>query len=428
VTARTAATALALTVVLALSATACNTNTSDAGCQRTTEVELAGTPLTLLSTATLVPANDGYVLVGDQGSTLRWATLTTDGALGTEQTLAVGDVGLPPVVALAGGAGTTVDTLLSGIVSAAANGVDTELHFTPAPLDGTTAAPPGSAVVTFAGGTTAAVPPMVAVGTAGPRAAPSPQQAMSAGLAWVDTAAGALKFAFIDDHGELVGTSSVIDTAALYECLTVTSQTIDPKASFLVSFLRHDTTDGPPIWEEAEMSADGRVETLTASVAEAGKAMGCAVGTPTTGFDYSFAWQDYSGSWLSILSGRMDDGNGGFTAGRVLSYPFVAATDFGGPNIQPPIVALSTIGGGTGVPFTGDYGVLFARDHGPELWRVDASGNRRPGALVFPSQNGYVGGVSAIGLGSSGVVATYADYDTAAATSGGRWLVNATCY
>ena len=65
-------------------------------------------------------------------------------------------------------------------------------------------------------------------------------------------------------------------------------------------------------------------------------------------------------------------------------------------------------------PFGTDFGVLLARPLDVELWRIDDMGNRRPGALIFPSVNGTFGSVSALppspAMVGGPLVATYADY------------------
>jgi hypothetical protein len=350
-------------------------------------------------------------------------TIGPAGALGVEEEVPLPEGASFPSVALAGGSGSTLDAVVIGFVTTAANGTDGELRFITAPLDGSPASAPGPVVLTFPdapGG-----PSRLVLGTAKPRPVSSPQQAMNAGVAWIDPTQGVM-LAYVDHQGALAGGPIPVENVQPLDCLAVTPDTIDPNASFLVSFLRPGTDSATPSWEEGEVWVDGSVRTLTATVAEAGRAMGCAIGTPTSGFDYSFAWQDSSGSWLSVVSGRTSDGAGNIGNGSVQSYPFVAATDFGGPDVQPPIVGLASVGGGGTGTFTGDYMVAFARSHDVEIWRLDFAGQRRSGALVLPTTQGNLGAVSALSS-SGGLVLTYADYDSST-TTGSRWLVNAVCY
>ncbi len=108
-------------------------------------------------------------------------------------------------------------------------------------------------------------------------------------------------------------------------------------------------------------------------------------------------------------------------------YPYASAAGFGGSDLQPPVVGLA--------PFGTDFGVLLARPQDVELWRVDDMGNRRAGALIFPSINGTFGSVSALppspAVPGGPLVATYADYTSPAGAStptGGRLFLNAVCY
>jgi hypothetical protein len=296
------------------------------------------------------------------------------------------------------------DTLLVGVVMPAANGTDAELHIVAAPADGSAAPAPGPAVVTFPGGV--ATPPTVAMATS--------RQGVTADLAWVvDTGAGQqnVMLASVDGQGQLSGQVTVDPMpAAAFNCLGFS---LGASADLVVTFLRYDTPGGLPTWEKVERTPAGGISGLKLMVASTSPTMGCAIGLPlATG--YALAWQDNTGSWLSI-----DDMSAG-GSGSVLSYPFASATDFGGPDLQPPIVGLA--------PFAGDYGVLFSGARAVELWRLGPTGVRSPGKLVFPSLEGNLGKVSAAWVGGS-LAATYADYTSSTGTvKSQRWFVDAACY
>jgi hypothetical protein len=142
---------------------------------------------------------------------------------------------------------------------------------------------------------------------------------------------------------------------------------------------------------------------------------------PSTG--YAFAWQDASGSWLTVHVARSNDG---MTPNRFNNYPFASATDFGGPDLQPPIVGLSAFPAGASQSTKVDFGVVFQRTRSVEVWRLGSDGVRRPGALLLPSQEGTMGDASSVTVGER-LVVTYADYAPAAQT-GRRLLVDASCY
>ena len=125
--------------------------------------------------------------------------------------------------------------------------------------------------------------------------------------------------------------------------------------------------------------------------------------------EYAIVWQDESGSWLSVYYGEQ--------AGTVKSFPFSSSTDFGGADLQPPIRGVATFGN--------DFGVLFARPHSVEVWRIDPVGNRRSGVLVLPSLAGDVGAVASVSSASL-LTSSYADY-TGSGT-GRRLVIDAVCY
>jgi hypothetical protein len=75
--------------------------------------------------------------------------------------------------------------------------------------------------------------------------------------------------------------------------------------------------------------------------------------------------------------------------------------------------------------FGNDFGVLFARAHSVEVWRVDRAGNRREGSLPLPSLQGEIAGVTS--TSSPGLLtATYADLT--GPDTGRRLIVDAVCY
>src|SRR4029079_11869724 len=99
------------------------------------------------------------------------------------------------------------------------------------------------------------------------------------------------------------------------------------------------------------------------------------------------------------------------------SFPFASSTDFGGADLQPPLVGLA--------PFANDFGVLTLRAHSVELWRIDRAGNRRSGSLVFPSLEGDVSSVSSVAAPNL-LTSPYADMTGAG--MGRRVIVDAVCY
>jgi hypothetical protein len=100
----------------------------------------------------------------------------------------------------------------------------------------------------------------------------------------------------------------------------------------------------------------------------------------------------------------------------VKSFGFASATDFGGPDLQPPLAGFAAFGP--------DFGVLFAKAHSVELWRVDQAGNVRGGAFVMPSVQGDIQGVSSVASPAL-LTSTYADL-TGVGT-GRRVVIDSVC-
>jgi hypothetical protein len=299
-----------------------------------------------------------------------------------------------------------------GLLGPAANGTDAQLRFVAAPADGSPAPAPGQPVVTFGGGADPRNPlPMMAMGTSA--------SAMYAGASWLDPQSGFPSYAFVDAQGQVLGGKAAVienEPASGYSCLGFSPG----KQELTISYQRGPTDPllGPS-WLIADVAVNGAVSTLKLNVAQPGGTMSCARGAlyPTGGggSEYAIVWQDNSGSWLSIYYGAQ--------TGQVKSFPFAASTDFGGPDLQPPLIALAAL--------NSDFGVLHVRAHSVEMWRVDQNGNRRSGSLVLPSVEGNVAGAAGVASKTDMqaptdlLVGTYADL--MAAGPGRRLVVDATC-
>jgi hypothetical protein len=135
----------------------------------------------LLRQARLDRVGDTFVLIGNDGTTVRWAALSSAGVLGTERALALPADATSPRFALAGVAAPG-DRVVVAYLITAANGVDTELHAVAAPIDGSVGGAPGPSLVTFPDG--AITTPMVEMG--------SSRAGMVAGLAWYDAPGAAI--------------------------------------------------------------------------------------------------------------------------------------------------------------------------------------------------------------------------------------------
>jgi hypothetical protein len=395
--------ALAL-ATLVVSGAGCQTNVGDAGCRINRQLVFPPTELTQLPEARLEPLDaNRFVLIGHDGSAVRWAVLSwLDGTIGAEQTLPLPAGYRAPIYAL-GNLETFGDTVQVGVLTDAANGTDAELHLITVPLDGPTTVAPGGALVTFAGA--AGTVPQVALATG--------RLGTNAGLAWVDPAEGVVNYAPIDGTGAMVGSPNAIDSGQAFRCLAFSAGNDNVTASYQ----RFPDATSPPSWMISEVNVEGMFTNWSLPLAGlGGSEMRCAMVTPTPR-GYGLAWQDATGSWLSVLN-AMDR--------RIQTYPFASATDFGGPDVQPPIVGLAPFPTGSAENLTVDFGVAFQRPRAVEVWRLDDRGIRQPGALLLPSLEGNMGNASSVVVGQS-LVITYADY-TPAAQTGRRLLVDASCY
>jgi len=385
-----------------LTVAGCQAAQVDNGCQITRQLVMPGTTaLPLLTNVRIDRLGAGYVLFGADDTAVRWAIIDGAGTIGAEQSFPLPAGTLRPYYAAAG-LQVPGDTIIIGLLATAANGTDAELSFVAAPADGSAAPPPGPPVTTFLGGADPGAPPLVAVGASA--------SGMTAGAAWLDSQTGLPTYAFIDGQGQVAGSPHTIEDvlASSYACLgfspgkeelTVTYQKgpIDPRLG--------------PTWMIADITAAGTVNTLTLNVAQLGGTMSCARtvtydngGSP----EYAIIWQDTSGSWLSVYYGPV--------SGQVKSFGFASATDFGGPDLQPPLSGFATFGP--------DFGVLFAKAHSVELWRVDLGGNVKGGAFVLPSVQGDIQGVSSVASPAL-LTSTYADL-TGVGT-GRRVVIDSVC-
>ncbi len=396
--------AAGFTAPLLLCLAGCQTNVGDAGCRINKQIALAPTPLTQLRDARLEPVGDDFVLIGHDDTAVRWAPVGWATGLGSEQALPLPAGARNPTYAL-GGKGAPGDTVHVGVILDAAGGTDAELRLITVPVAGPTTAGPGEALVTFVG--QAGMNPAVALGSSRP--------GIKTGVTWVDAADGTVRFLAVDGDGAAVGSPTVLDAAYSIACLGFSPG----KGDTNVTYQRFPAADARPEWMISEVSDIdiGTFMTWSLPVAEIGSPMSCGVVAPTpTG--YAVAWQDTTGSWISIQTAMTR---------HVENVGFASATDFGGPDVQPPIVAVAPFETGEAQPDGGtqavDFGIVFARTRAVEVWRLNGSGTRRPGALILPSMDGNLGKPSAVVVNKS-LIITYADYT---ASSGRRLVVDASC-
>lgn len=371
----------------------CQVGPTDNGCQIMRQIVLPGTtPLPLLPDVRLDRAGGTTFVIGTDATSVRWTTIGGDGVVGTEQSLALPADTIRSASALAA-VDAPGDHLIVAVLVPAASGSDAELRLVSAPVDGSPATPPGDPIATFAGGVD--MPPELAMGTSA--------NGMYAGVAWIDADKGPT-YVFVSGQALPVGDINTLDASggSGYGCLRFSPGKDDLTINYQTP--PADPALGPD-WHIADVTVDGSVSGLVLSVSQIGGTMSCAQTVPIAG-GYSIIWQDASGSWVSVYDGV-----------HVNSYPFASATDFGGADLQPPLVG-ATI-------FLKDFGVLLDKPHAVELWRVDQTGNRRSGALVLPSLMGDIAGATSV---ASANLLTTSYADLTGPGEGRRLVIDAVCY
>jgi hypothetical protein len=402
-------------VALACGATACEANTGDAGCQLVPQATLPGTPLTLLQNARLDQVGGGYFLLGSDDGNLRWGAVSADGTLSGEQSYPLPAQATVIYYAMAG-LESPADTVLLGYLRTDTTGTNGELAVLALPADGSPPTAPAVTAQAFPGGLPAASSVVMISSRAG----------MNAGLAWIDDGAGQVMFTSLNGSGTEThpGISTSSAARSPFGCLRFSPGKDDLTVVYYAATTGvyvQGTSASLPGWIIAEANEGGSVDSSTALAFTSSQSRdGCVQVTPTQG-GYGIAWADDQGYWLANYTAQ----------GNILSgpYGFASASSFGGPTLEPPLAGLA--------PFGSDYGVLVSRPLDVELWRLDDMGDRRPGALIFPSVDGIYGQVSALPAGNpavqatTGLVVTYADYTSplgASPMTGSRIFANAVCY
>lgn len=357
------------------------------------------TPSALAATpdAKLVAAPEGFGLVAAAGETVRWGTLSSVGALGAE-----GEVALPPartagpwlgyaasrpVVVVARPAPETAGALSLELVPATPGATPLRLDTLPVGAD---PAALRVAIETAADGATA----MVAFGFEG------------SSLPLTTVVLGA--------DGTPAGPPVTIPEApAAWRCLRFTSG----PAPFQLSLIGASDATNKTLMTVLELRDNHLAfrHEITLNV----KDPGCPV-VSSTPRGYVMAWQTRDGTFFAnyhVLPGTGGDVNQEFLAGAVR---------FGGPDRQPPLVAIAPR---TGDPNRDEFALLFGGPTTPQVWLFDGYGHLIGGPLLLPSP-GRVGPVTAVAT-PEGLWTSYADDQPSApmdaSASGPRHLLRISC-
>ena len=116
------------------------------------------------------------------------------------------------------------------------------------------------------------------------------------------------------------------------------------RADLTVGYLRYDTPASPePQWSMAELRDNATVDFTLALPLES-QSPTCPRLAPTAAGGYVLAWQDAVGSRIGVYN---------TSSNRFYPRLFVTAVQFGGADVQPPLVGVGEV--------SRDYTVVFSR-------------------------------------------------------------------
>jgi hypothetical protein len=385
--------------VLALSLAACH-STSDAGtagCDVAALAELPATPLAALFDARVDRLGDGFGLSGVAADlvTLRWGTVDE----ATSTLTGEGSVALPAVPAAGPWlARTSVaapgDTLLAvSALASKTNPADAELVVVAAPTAGGAASMPATLAV-VPGALAAGGAPQVALGASATGAAAS--------LAWIVPGTGGVEVLALSPAGVAAGPPRELERAPGAKCLAF--QAGKGPLALVYETFPHANPAVPSV-TIAELGG-GAADTLALDLDN--HPAGCVRVAPTD-MGYAVAFADAAGAWLGTYE---------TAAMRWTVSGFAASNTFAGG--AEPFAGLATLDDG--------YALAVARGQDLEVWRLDADGVRRPGALTFPTRAGRLGPVSTAPA-PGGFAITYfdSDGDGDGGQAGRRFYARAVC-
>jgi hypothetical protein len=374
----------------------CKTS-SPPGCRIAQSTTLPASPLTLTRDAVIQRAGSGFVLVGVEGDEVRWAQLGLDGTLGTESKLTVPQrAARPGIVFGATSKNAPADQLV--VVFAVPKAGVNQLQLT---------------AITQTAGAAASAPAPVADLPAGvdPNivrlAMGSSQTGLRAVLTWsFDGQDAPPSFVLLKGDAQPVAAPAPVLMAPIPKssCLSVIASRTDFAIS--VTEAGQPGTTAETIWRAFELRDDGS----HGSNVEIGLDVGvtsCVSPAPTPR-GYVLAYQNNDGTYFADF----DTGTG------TLNTDIVAGVlQFGGVAKQPKIGCIAPMGS--------EYGLLFERHTGPEVWRFDAFGNPQGSSLFLPAAAGEVGPLSAL-TGRDSFHATYLDLGRTAASGASDGLSTGT--
>ena len=372
-------------LVAVLSVVACK-STAPPGCRIAQSTSLPASALTLTRDAWIQRAGAGLVLVGVEGDEVRWAPLALDGTLGLESKLTVPQrAARPGIVFGATSKNVPGDQLVVAYVAPKAGTNQSQLN-----------------AITQTAGAAASAPATVADLPAGvdPNivrlAMGSSQTGQRAVLTWSFEGQDAPpQFVLLKGDAMPVAPPAAVLMAPIprSSCLSVVASRTD----FAISVVEagQPGTTAETIWRAFELRDDGS-HGSNLEIGLDAPVTSCVSAAPTPR-GYVLAYQNNDGTYFADF----DVGSG------ALNTDIVAGVlQFGGVARQPKIACIAPMGS--------EFGLLFERATGPEVWRFDAFGNPQGGSLFLPA-SGEVGPLSAL-PGRDTFQATYLDLGHAASS------------
>jgi hypothetical protein len=350
-----------------------------------------GSDLTRLPDARLDVVGDGFVLIGTDGATVRWANLSHEGVLGPQHQYELSDPHLAGPWAAVAGSQAAGDRLLVAFAADTGSAGTADLMTYAVNSDGTLPMGP------IAAG-------KIATGANAKVVMSSGRGGMHAGIAWGTTGSSNLAARVLDGDGQAVGGDLALGTVGAFDCLRFHPG----KADLTVGYLDESGTPPSPFFQATEITATGTTQ-VPFRLAVGKELPECIDMTPTDK-GYGIAWHTPGiGFSFGVFESNQPTFPSRMFLGDIRFLPAQA----------PPLGGVGWMGK--------QYAIGFARTEGAEVRLIDAMGNDMGKLPVFPSSLGHTGQLSTQPVGTA-LYATYADYtDATATTAGHRFLVKVSC-
>jgi hypothetical protein len=343
----------------------------------------------LLPDARLDSVGDGFVLLGTDGANVLWAVVGKDGVIvGDEQSIPIPAHTAGPWFAAAGKNAPGDQIVIAFVAGASGPAGDVDLSTFTVQIDGTAPTLPASS-----GRIPAAANVTMMTGRAG----------MHAGIAWAVPGTTTISARIVGGDGLAVAGDWTLGSVQDFSCLRFSPGKGDLTLGYL------DLSGTPPayVFVVSEIDAGGTPQQpFRLPVGNEPVDSPSCVQLVATDKGYGVAWHSMG---VATYFGAYNPPSTHFQSYRVL-WDVVAPLPLGG---------LGWLGK--------NYAVVFARPGGPEVWPIDAMGQRQGFLDVFPSRVAHTGALSTQPVGSI-LYATYADYSDKVGTStGSREWVKVSC-